>query len=171
MTGHGSLPRALVVTGAVPCVGTVRTPGEKSISHRAVLLGALAEGTSVVRGLSDGADVAASLDAVEAMGAGVERRTDGSVAVHGGRARLHDPGVPLDCGNSGTSMRLLAGLVAGFDWETELVGDESLSGRPMDRVAEPLERMGATVSGRGARCEPPSASTWHCSASWRFSTA
>ncbi len=155
MTGPASAPRALVVTGGVPCTGVVRTPGEKSISHRAVLLGALAEGTSVVRGLSDGADVAASLRAVEALGAGVERRQDGTVAVHGGRARLHRPEGALDCGNSGTSMRLLAGLVAGFDWETELVGDESLSSRPMDRVAEPLGLMGATLTGRGARCEPP----------------
>jgi 3-phosphoshikimate 1-carboxyvinyltransferase len=133
----------------------VRTPGEKSISHRAVLLGALAEGTSVVRGLSDGADVAASLAAVEAMGAGVERRDDGAVVVHGGRGRLHSADGPLDCGNSGTSMRLLAGLVAGFGWETELVGDDSLSGRPMDRVAEPLGLMGATVQGHGERCRPP----------------
>jgi 3-phosphoshikimate 1-carboxyvinyltransferase len=148
-------PRVLVVDGATPCRGTVRTPGEKSISHRAVLLGALAEGTSVVHGLSDGADVAASLAAVEALGAGVERHEDGTVVVHGGRARLHRPLAPLDCGNSGTSMRLLAGLVAGFDWETELVGDESLSTRPMDRVAEPLGLMGASVTGQGARCQPP----------------
>ncbi|HVT42513.1 MAG TPA: 3-phosphoshikimate 1-carboxyvinyltransferase [Acidimicrobiales bacterium] len=149
------LPRALVVTGGVPCTGTVRTPGEKSISHRSVLFGALAEGTSVIRGLSDGADVAASLAAVEAMGAGVEHRDDGSVVVHGGRGRLRRPSAPLDCGNSGTSMRLLAGLVAGFAWDTELVGDESLSTRPMDRVAEPLGLMGATLTGRGERCEPP----------------
>jgi 3-phosphoshikimate 1-carboxyvinyltransferase len=148
-------PRVLVVDGATPCRGTVRTPGEKSISHRAVLLGALAEGTSVIHGLSDGADVAASLAAVEAMGAGVERHDDGTIVVHGGRARLHRPPAPLDCGNSGTSMRLLAGLVAGFSWETELVGDQSLSARPMDRVAEPLGLMGASVVGRGARCQPP----------------
>jgi 3-phosphoshikimate 1-carboxyvinyltransferase len=148
-------PRILVVTGGVPCRGTTRTPGEKSISHRAVLFGALAEGSSEVRGLSDGADVAASLAAVEAMGAGVERRADGSVVLHGGRARLHRPATPLDCGNSGTSMRLLTGLVAGFDWDTELTGDESLSRRPMDRVAEPLGLMGATVEGNGARCQPP----------------
>jgi 3-phosphoshikimate 1-carboxyvinyltransferase len=145
----------LVVDGAVPCRGTVRTPGEKSISHRAVLLGALAEGTSVVHGLSDGADVGASLAAVAALGAGVETREDGTVALHGGRARLHEPAGPLDCGNSGTSMRLLAGLVAGFDWWTELVGDPSLSTRPMDRVAEPLGAMGAVVQGRGERCCPP----------------
>ncbi|HEY5385484.1 MAG TPA: 3-phosphoshikimate 1-carboxyvinyltransferase [Acidimicrobiales bacterium] len=148
-------PRILVVDGGTPCRGTVRTPGEKSISHRSVLLGALAEGTSVIRGLSDGADVAASLAAVVAMGAGAERRADGTLVMQGGRARLHRPDGPLDCGNSGTSMRLLAGLVAGFDWETELTGDESLSSRPMDRVAEPLGLMGAVVTGRGERCLPP----------------
>ena len=140
-----------MVQGGVPCRGTVRTPGEKSISHRAMLFAALAEGTSVIYGLSDGADVAASLAAVEAMGAGVERNDDGSVTIHGGRSLLHQPAAPLDCGNSGTSMRLLAGLVAGFDWETVLVGDESLSTRPMDRVAEPLELMGASVAGIRAR--------------------
>jgi len=145
----------LVVRGGVPLRGTVRTPGEKSISHRAVLFAALAEGTSVVHGLSDGADVAASLAAVEAMGAGVERMGHGSVTIRGGRSLLHQPRTPLDCGNSGTSMRLLTGLVAGFGWETELIGDESLSSRPMDRVAEPLERMGAIVSGSGPDCRPP----------------
>jgi 3-phosphoshikimate 1-carboxyvinyltransferase len=148
-------PRVLVVRGGVSCQGTVRTPGEKSISHRSVLFAALAEGTSVIHGLSDGADVAASLAAVEAMGAGVERDHDGTVRIQGGRSRLHQPDAPLDCGNSGTSMRLLAGLVAGFGWETELTGDESLSARPMDRVAEPLELMGATVSGSGPDCRPP----------------
>jgi len=144
----------LVVHGGIPCRGTVRTPGEKSISHRAVIFGALAEGTSIIYGLSDGADVAATLAAVAAMGAGV-RRTGDAVTIDGGRDRLHQPASPLDCGNSGTSMRLLAGLVAGFDWETELIGDDSLSKRPMDRVAEPLERMGATVSGSGTACLPP----------------
>jgi 3-phosphoshikimate 1-carboxyvinyltransferase len=148
-------PRVLVVRGGVPCRGTVRTPGEKSISHRAVLFAALAEGTSVIVGLSDGADVAATLAAVEALGAGVERAPDGTVTIRGGRGLLHEPARALDCGNSGTSMRLLAGLVAGFGWETELIGDESLSSRPMDRVAEPLGRMGATVSGSGPDVRPP----------------
>ena len=152
-----TVPRILVVEGGVPCRGTVRTPGEKSISHRSVLLAALAEGTSVVHGLSDGADVAASLAAVEAMGVEVERPAgaEGTVVLHGGRARLHQAAHPLDCGNSGTSMRLLCGLVAGLGWATELVGDESLSVRPMDRVAEPLGLMGASVRGRGERCLPP----------------
>ncbi len=148
-------PRILVVEGGVPCRGTVRTPGEKSISHRSLLLAALAEGTSIVHGLSDGADVAASLAAVEAMGVEVERPEEGTLVLHGGRTRLHRATLPLDCGNSGTSMRLLCGLVAGFAWATELVGDESLSLRPMDRVAEPLARMGASVSGQGERCLPP----------------
>jgi 3-phosphoshikimate 1-carboxyvinyltransferase len=148
-------PRVLVVDGGVPCRGDVRTPGEKSISHRSVLLAALAEGTSIVHGLSDGADVAASLAAVAAMGVRVERSGDGTIVLHGGRSGLHQPAHPLDCGNSGTSMRLLCGLVAGFEWETELVGDESLSVRPMDRVAEPLGLMGALVEGQGGRCLPP----------------
>jgi 3-phosphoshikimate 1-carboxyvinyltransferase len=150
-------PRILVVDGGVPCRGTVRTPGEKSISHRSVLLAALAEGTSVVHGLSDGADVAASLAAVEAMGVAVERAADGTgtLMLHGGRSLLHQPDHPLDCGNSGTSMRLLSGLVAGLPWRTELVGDDSLSKRPMDRVAEPLDQMGAAVEGHGERCLPP----------------
>jgi 3-phosphoshikimate 1-carboxyvinyltransferase len=148
-------PRILVVKGGAPCQGSVRTPGEKSISHRAVLFAALAEGTSVIHGLSDGADVAATVAAVEAMGAAVERSGDGSVTIRGGRSLLRQPGAALDCGNSGTSMRLLAGLVAGFDWETELIGDDSLSSRPMDRVAEPLGQMGATVSGSGTDCRPP----------------
>jgi 3-phosphoshikimate 1-carboxyvinyltransferase len=133
----------------------VRTPGEKSISHRSILLGALAEGVSVIHGLSDGADVAASVAAIEAMGAGVEHRADGALAIRGGREVLHQPREPIDCGNSGTSMRLLAGMVAGFGWETDLIGDPSLSARPMDRVAQPLSLMGATVTGTGERCLPP----------------
>jgi 3-phosphoshikimate 1-carboxyvinyltransferase len=148
-------PRILVVTGGVACRGTVHTPGEKSISHRTVLLGALTEGPTVVHGLSDGADVGASLAAVQALGAAVERRDDGAVVIHGGRGRLHRAAGPLECGNSGTSMRLLTGLVAGLPWSTELVGDASLSARPMDRVAEPLGLMGATVHGHGDRCRPP----------------
>ncbi len=148
-------PRVLFVEGGLACRGSVRTPGEKSISHRSLLLAALAEGTSVVHGLSDGADVACTLEAVAAMGVEVERRPDGAVVLHGGRSRLRAPAGPIDCGNSGTAMRLLAGFVAGFEWETVLTGDDSLSRRPMDRVAEPLELMGATVSGSGERCLPP----------------
>ncbi|MDP8937094.1 MAG: 3-phosphoshikimate 1-carboxyvinyltransferase [Actinomycetota bacterium] len=135
---------SLRVEGGTPLRGRIRVPGDKSISHRALLLAALAEGTSVVRGLSTGDDVACTAAAVAALGATV----DGD-RVTGGRERLHEPVGVVDVGNSGTSIRLLAGLCAGFDWLTVLVGDDSIAGRPMDRVTEPLRRMGAAVDGRG----------------------
>lgn len=135
---------ALRVEGGTPLRGRIRVPGDKSISHRALLLGALAEGTSVVRGLSTGDDVARTAAAVAALGATVDGER-----ITGGRDRLHEPRDVVDVGNSGTSIRLLAGLCAGFDWLTVLVGDESIAGRPMDRVREPLRLMGAAVDGRG----------------------
>jgi 3-phosphoshikimate 1-carboxyvinyltransferase len=142
------------VTGGAPLVGTVRVPGDKSISHRALLLAALAEGTSTISGLSDGDDVQRTAKAVAALGAGVER--DGSlVTVRGGRSRLAAPGGALDLGNSGTGMRLLAGVAATLPGTTTLTGDESLRNRPMDRVAGPLGEMGARVVGGGDRCLPP----------------
>ncbi|HUZ09975.1 MAG TPA: 3-phosphoshikimate 1-carboxyvinyltransferase [Acidimicrobiales bacterium] len=146
---------AVRIGGGRPLVGTIRTPGDKSISHRALLLAALAEGTSVIRGLSDGDDVHHTLLALEALGTAVDRPRPGVVRVEGGRGRLHPPAAPLDLGNSGTAMRLLAGVVAGLPFAAELIGDESLSSRPMDRIAEPLRAMGARVQGRGARCLPP----------------
>ncbi len=148
------LPGTLRVGGGQALAGEVRAPGDKSISHRVLLLGALGEGRTTAEGLSDGEDVAHTLEAVAALGAAVVR-DGGRVTVDGGRARLHPPDRPIDCGNSGTGMRLLAGLVAGLAGETVLTGDESLSVRPMDRIAEPLGAMGATVSGSGARCLPP----------------
>ncbi|MGO9456792.1 MAG: 3-phosphoshikimate 1-carboxyvinyltransferase [Acidimicrobiales bacterium] len=140
------------IAGGRPLTGVVRTPGDKSISHRVLLLGALAEGRTTVRGLSDGDDVARTMAAVEAMGAVVSRRAD-EVRIDGGRLRAPDH--EIDCGNSGTSMRLLAGVAAGLGGRTVLVGDDSLSSRPMDRVAVPLRAMGAAVEGRGERCLPP----------------
>jgi 3-phosphoshikimate 1-carboxyvinyltransferase len=125
-------------------------PGDKSISHRALLLAARAEGTSVIRGLADGDDVARTLAAVEALGAGVE-----GDRVTGGVSRLHEPEAVLDVGNSGTGIRLLAGFCAGFDWLTVLAGDPSVARRPMDRVAEPLRAMGAIVDGREGGHYPP----------------
>ena len=96
---------------------------------------------------------------IESLGATVTALADGTVQVDGGPERFHAPEQPLYCGNSGTSMRLLAGLVAGFPWTSVLTGDPSLSKRPMDRVAAPLRAMGATVEGQGARCLPPLAIT------------
>ena len=117
-------------------------PGDKSISHRALMLGAIADGTSTIRGLSRGADVASTATCLRALGVEVG---DGAVA-GGGMRGLRAPSAPLDCGNSGTTMRLLAGLLAAQDFESELGGDESLSRRPMDRVVDPLRQMGASAS-------------------------
>jgi len=142
------------IVGSGPLRGTVRTPGDKSISHRALLLAALAEGESTLGGLSDGDDVLRTLAAVRSLGADVT--VDGMVvSVSGGRDRLRPPPAPIDCGNSGTGLRLLAGIAAGLNGETTLTGDGSLSARPMDRIAEPLRAMGAGVEGHGARCFPP----------------
>ena len=135
--------------------GTVRVPGDKSISHRAVMLGSLAEGTTHVSGLLEGEDVLSTLGAFRAMGVRAQGPEQGELVVHGvGLHGLKAPGRPLDMGNSGTAMRLMAGILAGQAFESELVGDESLSKRPMKRVAEPLARMGAVIdTGEGGR--PP----------------
>jgi 3-phosphoshikimate 1-carboxyvinyltransferase len=144
----------MVVRGGSPLNGTLSVPGDKSISHRALLLAALAEGTSIIHGLSPGDDVARTVAAVAALGA--EIGTDGaSITVRGGRSLLHAPAGPLDLGNSGTGMRLLAGVVASIPGTTTLTGDDSLRSRPMDRVAGPLSRMGARIRGTGDACLPP----------------
>jgi 3-phosphoshikimate 1-carboxyvinyltransferase len=140
----------LEVSGGRPLRGAVEVPGDKSISHRALLLAAVADGTSVVTGLSDGQDVGRTAAAVVALGATV----DGS-RISGGPDVMRSPPGPLDMGNSGTTIRLLAGLVAGHEVTVVLEGDASLSSRPMDRVALPLRLMGARVEGGGERCLPP----------------
>ena len=146
----------LEVAGGRRLHGRVRVPGDKSISHRALLLAGLAEGTSHLTGLSGGDDVARTAAAVRALGAEVVAEpSDGAAVVTGGRHRLTAAEEPLDLGNSGTGMRLLAGFVAPFRWTTVLTGDESLSGRPMDRVAGPLRLMGAAVEGDGHEVRPP----------------
>ncbi len=122
--------------------GQVRLPGDKSISHRALILNAVAAGEAEVRGLSQGADVASTAACLRALGVSVE----GARVVGVGLAGLTRPADPLDCGNSGTTMRLLAGLLAGQPFASTLVGDGSLARRPMERVAEPLRRMGAAVT-------------------------
>jgi 3-phosphoshikimate 1-carboxyvinyltransferase len=150
--GDGGTARSF--SGGSPLNGNVVVPGDKSISHRAILLAALAEGESTITGLSTGDDVARTLQAIEALGAGVTS-VGGTVTVRGGRSGLHAPDGPIDLGNSGTGMRLLAGVVATLAGTTVLTGDDSLRGRPMDRVAGPLRLMGATVGGQGERCLPP----------------
>ncbi|MGO9341752.1 MAG: 3-phosphoshikimate 1-carboxyvinyltransferase [Acidimicrobiales bacterium] len=157
----------LQVAGGRPLVGTVEVPGDKSISHRALLLGALAEGSSTVRALSKGEDVAHTEAAVTALGATVRHaptragasdeasRRGTETTIQGGVSRLAEPTTQIDCGNSGTTMRLLAGVVASMPWHVTLIGDASLSNRPMDRVAGPLTLMGANVAGTGPRLTPP----------------
>lgn len=122
--------------------GEVRLPGDKSISHRALMLGAIADGTSRARGISEGADVASTAACLRSLGVEIEAGQVRGSGVNGLRAAAG----PLDCGNSGTTMRLLAGLLAAQPFESELGGDSSLSRRPMDRVVEPLTRMGARAS-------------------------
>lgn len=128
-----------------PLRGTAKLPGDKSISHRALILAALAVGTSRITGLNDGADVAATAQGLRAMGARIE--PDGEdVAVTGvGLGSLLQPEAPLDCGNSGTTARLLMGLIASHPIRVELIGDASLCRRPMDALAGPLRRSGARI--------------------------
>jgi 3-phosphoshikimate 1-carboxyvinyltransferase len=138
----------LELQGGQPVRGTLRVPGDKSISHRALLLAARAEGVSRISGLSTGQDVVDTQAAVVAMGAVVE-----GDRVNGGQ--LREPDGVVWVGNSGTGIRLLAGFCAAFPWLTVLAGDESIARRPMDRVAIPLRQMGATVDGRRSGRLPP----------------
>jgi 3-phosphoshikimate 1-carboxyvinyltransferase len=127
-------------------VGHIAVPGDKSISHRAVLIGALADGETHVHGLGRSADTQSTIDAVRSLGVQVDDVADDELVVHGvGLRGLQAPDGPIDAGNAGTLMRLLPGILAGQEGRFELTGDESLRSRPMDRVAEPLKRMGARI--------------------------
>ena len=135
--------------------GSVRVPGDKSISHRSIMLGSLAEGTTTISGFLEGEDSLATLAAFKAMGVRIEGPYDGHVIVHGvGLHGLQAPREPLYLGNSGTSMRLLSGLLAGQEFDVELTGDASLSGRPMRRVIDPLAQMGAVVEATASGTAP-----------------
>ncbi len=129
-------------------------PGDKSISHRALILGAVADGDTEIGGFLHGADCLATLAALRALGVTIECPARGPVIVRGaGRDGLRPPPADLDLGNAGTGMRLLAGLLAGQAFDSVLVGDESLMRRPMERVAQPLRRMGAAIETAGG-CPP-----------------
>jgi len=140
------LAGSLVVAPGGPLVGRISVPGDKSISHRVLMLAALADGVSTVRGLSDGGDVACTRRIIEALGADVVDAGDGAISISGGRLEAVDH--PLDVGNSGTGIRLLAGLLAGLPFRSVLDGDASIRRRPMDRVLDPLRLMGASLRGR-----------------------
>ncbi|UXI66630.1 3-phosphoshikimate 1-carboxyvinyltransferase [Tahibacter amnicola] len=132
---------------AGPLQGAIRVPGDKSISHRAVMFAALADGVSHIRGFLEGEDTRATARAFSQMGVRIDRPSDSERIVHGvGLHGLSAPASAIDCGNAGTGMRLLAGLLSAQSFDSRLVGDESLSRRPMRRVIEPLARMGARIS-------------------------
>ncbi len=133
-------------TQSAALTGRIRVPGDKSISHRALMFSALAVGESTVTGLLEGEDVIATAEAMRQMGARITRDEDGTWRINGvGLGSLVEPGRALDMGNSGTSTRLLMGLVASHGFAATFVGDASLSGRPMMRVIEPLSLMGASI--------------------------
>jgi 3-phosphoshikimate 1-carboxyvinyltransferase len=145
----------LAQPAAGPLRGRIRVPGDKSISHRAMMLGSLAEGTTEVSGFLEGEDTLATAAAFRAMGVRIDVDGPGRRIVHGvGLHGLKAPAGPLDLGNSGTGMRLMAGILAGQGFASELIGDESLSRRPMKRVIEPLKRMGAAIESREGGLAP-----------------
>lgn len=141
--------------GKIGLQGSIRVPGDKSISHRSIMFGSLAEGVSHVSGFLEGEDSLNTLRAFQAMGVQIDGPSDGKVTIHGvGMNGLKHPAKALDLGNSGTSMRLLSGLLAGQRFDVELSGDASLSKRPMKRVTDPLGEMGAKITTVGGG-KPP----------------
>src|ERR1044072_8515002 len=123
--------------------GRLRLPGDKSISHRAALIAALARGGSEISNFSTARDCASTLGGLRSLGISIEHK-NGKIIFRGSQ-ELVAPREPLDCGNSGSTLRILTGVLAGYDFTAELIGDESLNSRPMRRIIEPLELMGARI--------------------------
>lgn len=144
---HSSTNLQYIVQPGGSLQGQIRVPGDKSISHRSIMLGSLAEGTTHVSGFLQGEDCLATLNAFRLMGVEIIGPTaDGKVTIHGvGLRGLQAPDVALDMGNSGTSMRLMSGLMSGQSFDVQMTGDESLSKRPMKRITVPLTQMGAEI--------------------------
>ena len=135
--------------------GSIRVPGDKSISHRSIIFGSLAEGETKVYDILRGEDVLSTMQVFRDLGVEIEDK-DGAVTIQGvGLDGLKAPQKALDMGNSGTSIRLISGILAGTDFEVEMFGDDSLSKRPMDRVTLPLKKMGVSISGQTERDLPP----------------
>jgi len=136
--------------------GAIAVPGDKSISHRAAIFGALATGTTRIENFLRAQDTAATIACLRQLGATIDAPDEGTVVVQGvGFNGLQAPSEPLDCGNSGTTMRLLMGVLAGCPWPVQLKGDASLNKRPMERVGVPLRQMGAEFAGQGEKGTPP----------------
>ena len=142
-------------TNAKGLRGSLRVPGDKSISHRSIIFGSLAKGVTKVHDILRGEDVLSTMQVFREMGVKIEDKGD-LVEIHGcGFDGLQEPQRPLDMGNSGTSMRLIAGVLAGQNFSAQMVGDDSLSKRPMDRVSLPLRQMGVEIAGQTERDLPP----------------
>jgi 3-phosphoshikimate 1-carboxyvinyltransferase len=142
-----------VIRPALNISGSIRLPGDKSISHRYAMLAAIAKGSTRLNNFSTGADCSSTLNCLRTLGAEWERAGD-VVTIQGRGPKLQAPTTPLDCGNSGSTMRMLSGILAGQDFSSELVGDPSLSRRPMARVMTPLQAMGAKISATDASHAP-----------------
>jgi 3-phosphoshikimate 1-carboxyvinyltransferase len=142
-----------VIRPARNVAGSLRLPGDKSVSHRYAMLAAIAEGDTRLENFSTGADCASTLGCVKALGVEVERDQN-TIVIHGRGPRLQPSASPLDCGNSGSTMRMLSGILAGQHFITELTGDESLSRRPMARIIAPLEMMGARITSQSGGRPP-----------------
>jgi len=145
----------LTVRQARALGGEISVPGDKSLSHRAVLFSALADGTTVITGFLPGEDCVCTMRALQAMGCTIETDGPTRLIVQGANGKLRPPLEPLDCGNSGTAMRLMAGVLAGQPFASKLIGDASLSGRPMKRIVDPLHKMGAKIKGQGDKHTAP----------------
>src|SRR5947209_13065875 len=133
----------------------ITVPGDKSISHRAAIIAALSNGVCTLRGFLPSEDCMHTVNALRALGIQIDQPNPDELIVHGKKRVLTAPTVDIDCGNSGTTMRLLSGLLAGQTFESRLVADASLSRRPMERVVTPLRKMGATVTAEGPEQTPP----------------
>ncbi|HXE90964.1 MAG TPA: 3-phosphoshikimate 1-carboxyvinyltransferase [Terriglobales bacterium] len=144
----------LAIRPARNLLGALRLPGDKSISHRYAILSALAEGESRLENFATGADCASTLACLRALGCEVKQEAEGTLTIRGRGPQLSPPQGPLECGNSGSTMRMLAGILAAQPFSSDLVGDASLSRRPMARVIEPLTRMGAAIAASGG-ARPP----------------
>lgn len=144
-----------LATGSKGLNGTIRVPGDKSISHRSIIFGSIAKGQTIVQDILRGEDVLSTIQVFRDLGVSIE--DDGEVIRIQGRGfhGLSAPENPLDMGNSGTSMRLISGVLAGQDFSATMIGDDSLSKRPMDRIAQPLRQMGVVLAGQGERDLPP----------------
>lgn len=145
-----------ILPGAKTFKGKFTVPGDKSVSHRSIMFGAIAEGTTHVTGFLEGEDALATLQAFRDMGVSIEGPKNGEVTIHGvGMQGLKAPAGPIYMGNSGTSMRLLAGMLSAQQFDSVMTGDASLTKRPMERIAKPLREMGAQIQTTGERGTPP----------------